>query len=130
MSPETGRLNVCRPRIRVGKVPGIAFRERDRPGSEEGCENPDQRGDVALATQLTDKPAAGTQGLLDGAECRTRGENPEEDGIADGEIEGVSVCEVLGGADMGLDTSGSGASDHVRSGGNPTTPAPGSGSGC
>lgn len=56
-------------------MPRIVFRERNLPVSEQGCENPDQRGDVALATQLADKPAVGTQGLVDGAERRTRVEN-------------------------------------------------------
>ena len=56
-------------------MPWIVFRERNLPVSEQGRENPDQRGDVALATQLADKPAVGPQGLVDGAERRTRVEN-------------------------------------------------------
>lgn len=73
MRPELVRLKVSRPRNAVVQAPRIAFRERDRSGGEQGRENADQRGDVALATQLTDKPAAGTQDPVDGAECRTRG---------------------------------------------------------
>lgn len=84
----------------------MAFRERDPPGSEQGGENQDQRGDVALATQLADKPAAGPQGPVDGAACRTRVKNLVEDGIADGEIKGAFLCEVLSSADTGLETSG------------------------
>ena len=87
-------------------MPRIAFRERDPPGSEQGGENQDQRGDVALATQLAGKPAAGPQGPVDGAACRTRVKNLVEDGTADGEIKGAFLCEVLGSADTGLETSG------------------------